>query len=360
MGDHGLTRGTPAIKSVGAICFGPDDVLFVADSLGAKVFAIDVADPATAGSGSPFELERVDAQLAGYFGCDTEDVVIRDLAVHPRTDNVYLSVTRGRGSDGIPLIVRIDSADGSLSDVALRDVAFAETDIRNAPSEDQEIRGRKARSLTVTDMAYSNGTLLVAGLSNEEFSSNLRRIPFPFDGRMADNSLEIFHVAHGVYETAAPIFTLMPYGKDGVLASYTCTPLVTFSLSDLATGVQAKGRTVAELGAGNQPVDMVTFAQGDREYILVAHSKHPLMKISCADIDDQAPLTEPLERDRVMEMLSAPDITAGLDERFGVPRTALPQQGVTKLARLNGSYVLMMQRDEGGASHLRSYATASL
>jgi len=62
-----------------------------------------------------------------------------------------------------------------------------------------------ARTGTVTDLAYVDGTVLVAGMSNEEFSSNLRRIPFPFTGDMSDNSLEIFHVSHGQWETAAPI-----------------------------------------------------------------------------------------------------------------------------------------------------------
>src|SRR4051812_39600788 len=66
---------------------------------------------------------------------------------------------------------------------------------------------RPARQATVTDMAYIDGQLLVAGMSNEEFSSNLRRIAFPFADGMVDNSLEIFHVSHGKWETAAPIRT---------------------------------------------------------------------------------------------------------------------------------------------------------
>ena len=34
--------------------------------------------------------------------------------------------------------------------------------------------------MTITDMNYVNGNLMVAGLSNEEWSSALRSIPFPF------------------------------------------------------------------------------------------------------------------------------------------------------------------------------------
>src|SRR5687767_11965510 len=116
------------------------------------------------------------------------------------------------------------------------------------------------RTSTVTDMAYVDGALLVAGLSNEEFSSKLRRIPFPFRDEVTDNNLEIFHVSHGQWETAAPIRTFVPYeGGRSILASYTCTPVVHFPLTDLMPGTKTVGRTVAELGAMNQPLDMVSF-----------------------------------------------------------------------------------------------------
>src|SRR5207249_7240305 len=121
--------------------------------------------------------------------------------------------------------------------------------------EEIEVRGRKiriwrrpARTATVTDMSYVDGMLLVAGMSNEEFASNLRRIPFPFTGEMTDNSLEIFHVSHGQWETAAPIRTFLPYdGGRSLLASYTCTPLVHFPLAEMTAGTKVVGRTVAEL-----------------------------------------------------------------------------------------------------------------
>ena len=36
--------GTPALESIGAIAFGPDNVLFVGDSQGAAVYAVDIRD----------------------------------------------------------------------------------------------------------------------------------------------------------------------------------------------------------------------------------------------------------------------------------------------------------------------------
>ncbi|MDQ1681179.1 MAG: hypothetical protein QOI42_2038 [Frankiaceae bacterium] len=365
MGDHGLRVGTPDIASVGPITFGPDEVLFVADSVNGKVVAIDVADPGGDGPASAFDLDDLDTKLAAFLGCADDDVILRDMAVHPRTHNVYLSVMRGRGSDAIPLILRIDHHDAAIAEVALADVAFAEASITNAPAVDDprtdfrfadapegevfERNGRtfriarpSARESTVTDMAYVDGTLLVAGLSNEEFSSNLRRLPFPFTGEVLDNSLEIFHVAHGKWETAAPIRTFVPFdGGRSILASYTCTPLVHFPLDALTSGTQARGRTVAELGAGNQPLDIVSYRQGDAEFLLICHSTHPVMKIDASTIAGQDALVEP-------------------QEPRGVPREELALAPTRLLANLNGDYVLALQLDESGRRHLRSLKTASL
>ena len=39
--------------------------------------------------------------------------------------------------------------------------------------------GGNARTQTITDIAFVNGNVIVAGLSNEEWSSALRSIPYP-------------------------------------------------------------------------------------------------------------------------------------------------------------------------------------
>ena len=342
MSEYGLQLGTPEIKSAGRLTFGPEDILFLADNVAAKVFAIEVSDAAAGDDAGPFELERLQSRLCSFLGCNSEDLRIRDMAVHPRSGNVYLSVSRGRGASAIALLMKVARTDGSISEVPLRDIRYSEAEVRNPPHGDQEMWGYKMRSWTVTDMVYLDGTLLVAGASNEEFSSRFRRIPFPFEDEVVDNSLEIYHVSHGMYETAAPIRTFIPYGGErSILASYTCTPLVRISLAGLPPGAQAKGETVADLGNRNQPIDMVAYTQADREFVLISNSEHPLMKIACADIDRQTPLDQP-------------------QEPLGVPREDLPQAGVRNLANLNGDYVLMLQRDETGEEHLRSYSTTAL
>jgi hypothetical protein len=365
MSEYGLRSGTADVRLAGPIAFGPAGILFVADNDAAKVFAVDVTDAGAAAGSEPFDLENLDVRLASYLGCETDDLSIRDMAVHPTSHNVYLSVQRGRGDAGQSVLVRVDRLDGSITDVPLVDVPVAEVTIADAPAADDErldltlplgaegevltfgertirVLRRPIRTSTITDLAYVEGALLVAGLSNEEFSSKLRRIPFPFRDEVTDNSLEIFHVSHGKWETAAPIRTFVPYeGGRSILASYTCTPVVHFPLADLTPGTKTVGRTVAELGAMNQPLDMVSFVQGGEEHLLVANSAHGLVKIACRDIDGQAPLTEP-------------------KEPVGVPRETEDLRGIRRLANLNGSHVLALQADDDGRQHLRSLKTASL
>jgi hypothetical protein len=55
---------------------------------------------------------------------------------------------------------------------------------------------------SVTDMSYIGGRVVFAGLSHEEFASNLRAVAFPFSEVDPGTSVEVFHGAHGQLESA--------------------------------------------------------------------------------------------------------------------------------------------------------------
>lgn len=351
--DLGLSVGTPDIASAGPLAFGPAGVLFIADNVGANIFAVDVND-SDDGPPQDVNLDNIDASLASYLGCSLDDVSIRDMAVHPTSNNLYLSVMRGAGDSAIPVIFKI-AGDGSIADVPLENVAFSQYAIADAADADDPrvVTRMQLRTVTVTDMSYVDGLLMVAGTSNEEFTSTFRRIPFPFNGAAQSNSLEIFHVSHGKYETAAPIRAFVPYqGNTSILASYTCTPVVQFSLADLDAGKHVMGKTVAELGSHNHPLDLISYEHDGGEYLLVCNDRHPVFKIACKDIDGQGPLTVP---DDSLDASPADPVTPGV----GVPRELLPHPGVKRMVNLNGSGVVMLHQDDDGA-HLHTYATATL
>ncbi|MGH7470979.1 MAG: hypothetical protein ACRENP_23775, partial [Longimicrobiales bacterium] len=198
----GMSMGSPDVKSLGAMTFGPNNTLFIGDSEGGSILAIQVEEAAQ--PGGAIELNGIDGKIAEVLGTTTQDILIHDLAVHPTSHNVYLTVTRGRGAGSKPILLRVTrNATRPIEEVSLENVRHSLAPIANAPVANPTAR-RNPRTQTVTDLAYLDGQLYVAGLSNEEFSSAFRRMPYPFSTRMETTTLEIYHVSHGQNETHAP------------------------------------------------------------------------------------------------------------------------------------------------------------
>ena len=336
-------QGTAPIKSLDVLEVGPEGILFIGDSQSAAVFAIDLKDTTPNPSTEALQVQNIDEKIAATLGTTAKDIRIRDLAVNTISQNAYLSVTRGQGNEAVQVLLRVDPA-GALEVVALENVLYAVKDIANPVGQDaKDRRGRSLRRNAITDLAYAHGELYIAGLSNEEFSSTLRVVSFPFDAEETASSLEIYHAAHQKYETHSPIRTLMAYELDQVphvLAAYTCTPLVTIPIEQVQDGVHLKGKTVGELGSGNRPLDMIAYKNQGKEFILLANSNRALMKIDPDHIVDQKEgLTEPV------------------DERFGtagVHFITTNQVGVQQLDDLNAGHVLVVQRMGDGALNLRA------
>lgn len=284
-----LKQGAPDIKSAGALAFGPDGVLFVGDSVGAAIFAIDTGDTKATGEGG-IKVQGVNQKIAALLGADVQQIIVNDLAVNPTTGNAFLSVSRGKGPDAKPAIVKVERGSGKVGEVSLASVKFAKTTLPN-PST-------KNRAESITDLAFVGGKVFVSGLSNEDWASTLRSIPFPFSDADKGTGVEIFHGAHGKFETASPIRTFVPYdigGQPHLLAAYTCTPLVRFPVADLKPGTKVKGTTIAELGNGNRPLDMVVYNKGGKDYVLIANSKRGIMKLPTEGADKVKAITDPVK-----------------------------------------------------------------
>ena len=204
--------------------------------------------------------------------------------------------------------------------------------------EDQKDRGgRSLRESVISDLNFADGSVMVSGLSNQEFSSAFRKIPFPFTDKQDQASLEIYHAAHGRYETNAPIRTFTTAelnGKKYLVASYTCTPLVLFPLDELKPGKHVKGRTVAEFGAGNSPIDMITIKKGDDTYLVMANSNRPVMRVKYKNIETyEGSLTEPIKESFA---------TAGVNF------VTMPVVNVLQMDKLDETQVLVLQRKSNG------------
>ena len=82
-----LTLVSPELSSIGAMAFGPENILFVGDSEGAGVYALDVADDGH-GSRNAVSMLGVDKKIAALLGTTADEIVINDLAVHPGSHNI--------------------------------------------------------------------------------------------------------------------------------------------------------------------------------------------------------------------------------------------------------------------------------
>lgn len=326
--------GNAPLKSAGPIAFGPDGILFVGDSMAGQVVAIDTADRKAAGAAS-INVDDVNDKIAAMVGVEPGQLLINDMKVDPVSKDVYLSASRGRGPDAMPLIVRVDHS-GKITVLPLDGVKYASVALSDAPNSDPNAR-TDPRVVTITSMVYMDGKLFVTGLSNEEWSSALRSIPFPFtrdDEAAKGTTLKIWHSSHGRYETQAPIRTFVPYsiaGQEYVLAAYTCTPLVKIPFSALEPGAQVNGTTIADLGARNSPLDMVPYKKDGHNYILIANTARGVMKLQADNLENYQPIASPTVTDVA-----------------GVPYTTISDlKDVQHLAQLDDSHALILTGKPG-------------
>jgi hypothetical protein len=191
----------------------------------------------------------------------------------------------------------------------------------------------------ITDLAFVNNSVYVAGLSNEEFSSTLRTIPFPFNQADKGTSAEIWHASHNRFETNSPIRTFIPYkvnNEETILASYTCTPLVKFPVASLKPGAKVMGTTIAEFGAGNTPLDMIAYRKNGRNYILMSNTSRGVMKFSADGLETFKP------------------ITGSVPDKAGVPyETVAALTGVVQMDQLDAQRAVILARN-GSSLDLRT------
>lgn len=335
-----MLKGDIQLKSLTSITFSKEGVLFLADPLGMKIYALDEKQP-TVGVPERLEVNNIDEKIAALLGVGVRDIKIEDMAVNPTSREVYFAVTR-RGSSLQPSIVKVNGK-GDLSAFNMSGVNYYETSLADIPTKSPHTYF--PLSSAITDMAFIDGELYVAGLSGDEFSSKLRRFQYPFTSKAEAVQLEIFHPSHDRFETNAPIETFLPFpvnGKMHIVAGYGCAPLAKFPLTDVRSKEQLRGVTVAELGGGNRPLDMISFNDAGVDYMLIANSDRTLMQISSEDLDKQQAVVK--GKTRVEPYAST-----------GVKYLSIAEIGILQLDDYNDqSYLVVQRHADDGTLHLTS------
>ncbi|HAB14486.1 MAG TPA: hypothetical protein DCE47_22610 [Planctomycetaceae bacterium] len=260
-------------RQIGRMSFATDGVLLVADRGNGSVVAIDTGDT---GSATPLKkrIDNIDTLIAGALGTKAAGVQIVDMVVNRINGRIYLSVIRKQ--DGISALLTIDGS----SKVAAVNLAKARHVRITLPGDG------KAKVSNVTGVKLAGSRVLAAGQSGREFASKIYSIPLPLEhgNSAAVYSTETFHVAHGRWETRAPIQSFIPIkekGKTYIVGSFNCTPIAKFPVDGLESGAKIKGTSVVELGSGNRPVDMFIYKKGGKDWLVTNtdrfhHKRRPI------------------------------------------------------------------------------------
>ncbi|MTI21320.1 hypothetical protein E1176_09845 [Fulvivirga sp. RKSG066] len=343
-----MKKGTPEIQSMGTLEINDNGILFIGDSRAGAIYAIDLEDNQKSNNQEAVTIDDLEGQIAGLLGTTADNVLIHDMAVNPISQNIYLSASRGRAGwtskwhlpndlANANVLLKIDN-ESNISVITLEDIYHSHIKLPNPIAEEKEHRWKKGvsnRVDAITSIRFNDNKVYISGLSNEEFAASMWIAPYPFKSDIEVSTLEIFHGAHGKYETDSPIRTFLPYNFDSnehIIAAYLCTPLVTFETKELKNGTHVKGRTVAEFGSGNYPLDMVAYTNNNKEYILMSNSQLPLLIFDPQDVNNyEGSITEEVE-----------------GYLGGVKYTPRSGSGVQQLDDLNEKFIAATQRMPSG------------
>lgn len=323
------------VKSISRLDSGPDNILFVADWKAAEVHAIKLAPATRQPTVTAFNVLDLEKLLSEQVG--GAKITVEDMVVRPGTGEVYVAISYGEEKTPVLFVVTSDKKARRVDLKAVQETSVA---LRDAPTSNEKFWKRlPERSFTVTDMKWHDGELFVAGLSNQDFASTLRRIRYPFDAKQSITSVEIFHGGHNMIETRAPIRAMSFAnlgGKPYLVAAYNCTPLVIIPLDDLKDGAHVRGKTVAELGYGNTPADMVSYTQTEQ-----GKTQDFLMLVNYNRVSNIIPVSE----------LAAARVRPGIEKQVpygqitGLEVSEAPLAGVMRLDNLDDKSFIVVRRD---------------
>jgi hypothetical protein len=291
------------------------------------------------------ELNGLKDKLGERIGATAKGIEILKMAVDPITNLAYFAVRKLDGKQDLILTVDANFGIGVLP---LENIEYARIAI---PSD-------KGSVTKITDLVWSGKSILVAAQANETFGSKILVAPAPIvhDAKGVMYSTETYHVAHGKWETKAPIRTIMPYqekGKNYLVGAFTCTPIVKYAIDDLQPGAAVKGTSLIELGAGNTPQTMFSYEKNGKSFILMTTVRNN--KVAVGAIGPSPYWTVKVDQNILTE-----DVKVNKDatwrDKSGVKSDRaqiVPEfHGVMLMDRLGTGSVLVVRQGKEGAVNL--------
>lgn len=291
-------------RFAGALEFSDDGTLFLGDNYAGAIYAFDLTAAIAPAQVNPVNIGDIDVKIADALGVPKTALAINDMAVHPVSAEIYISVSRIGNFESAPAIVRI-TQDANIELLDFNAVAFQKQQLTHYPDQTTTFRPRglgkapplvrdqakgniSLSSLAIMDMEFYDGELFVSGVAFDHFLSTLRRIPFPFGEDQMAASVEMYHISHDQFETRAPIRAMSIQqidGKPKMVAAYTCSPIVLIDLAEIKDGAKITAKTVMDYGNG-QPLDMISYTTKGGEMLFLTNNSRSPHVIPIASLND--------------------------------------------------------------------------
>jgi hypothetical protein len=82
------------------------------------------------------------------------------------------------------------------------------------------------------------------------------------------------------------------------MAAYICTPVVRFNMEDLKPGATVNGITVAEIGSGTRPMDLVAYGKPGEQSLILNNSSFGVVKVDAKIAKENQAVNEKTTADR--------------------------------------------------------------
>lgn len=244
-----------------AMKFDAEGLLYAVDAKNNEIVSYGLADKKA--RALPIQVPDLGAQLAKALGAAADEVVVNDIAVHPVSFAVYLSVSRKGtpesrlfriAAEKKPLIQEVSVGEAKKAAVKLPD-------------------GTQPFDIAVTP----KNVILSSSGRDRTFSAELHRVPLPLaEGKLAKAQTELYHAQHKAWETRAPLVAMAAFtmgGKEYIVGATKCTPVVRIPVEEIGDKAKVKTTTLIELGGGNSPISMMVYGQGPNQTLLLTHTK---------------------------------------------------------------------------------------
>ncbi len=297
------------MKFAGALEFSDKGTLFVGDNYNGAIYSFDMTADTAPEKIMPVTITDIDTKMADVLGVGTSAIEINDMASHPVSGEIFVSVSRVGSYASRPVVVKV-TQDKQLELLDLSSYSFQKQELSHYPDQTTTFRPRgtmgppsardiakgdiKLSSLAIMDMVFHNDELFVSGVAYDDFLSTLRRIPLPFNGTQSAANVEMYHIAHDQYETRAPIRAMAIHeidGKDQLIAAYTCSPLVLVPLDAIVDGAKIAANTLGDMGNG-QPIDMISYKLMGQDTLFVTNNSRSPQVIPLAGLNGAKAVTD--------------------------------------------------------------------